>query len=107
MATIEMADLKPGDCLIIEVQMFGNKETYGLAVYDRVEPVTGEIVDWPVLKTLMNLSFDDMPSSWAEIPATGTVYEGGPLPWYREARALAVSKNGMEIFRRRAESFKR
>lgn len=98
MATIDMADLKPGDALIIKVMMFGREETYGIGIYDRVEPSPGEVVDWPTLKSVMSLSFGPLMADWQSLPAKGLITKGQPVPWYLEAEVISASKNGEVVF---------
>lgn len=56
MATIEMSELQPGDCLIIKVFMNGRWYTYGIGVYGREEPRDGEVIDYPILKVMLSIN---------------------------------------------------
>jgi hypothetical protein len=99
MTTIEMSELRPGDCLIIEVFLFGRQHTYGVGVYGREEPAAEGSIDYPTLKTVLSV---DLPghaeACWTNLPATGAVAKDARLPWYREARVISASKNGEVAF---------
>lgn len=99
MATIEMSELMPGDCLILKVFMYGRQHTYGVGIYGRTEPVDNGAIDYPVLKTMLSVDLPDhSEASWVDLPATGTVAENTRLPWYREGWVISAAKNGEAVF---------
>ncbi len=102
MATIDMARLEKGDCLIVRAETaIGRDETrrdvFTIGVYDVVKRSVGGR-EVRTLKLMVGCTWNPTTPTWDEYPAEGVLEKDKRMPWWPHFKATRAALNGEVIF---------